>query len=851
MKPWERFAQTPQEPAGPWTKFKPAQEELPQLSPNTDRKYTDLEKLKYTLRAAGEGAALGAGDIVAGATNVMMNDLAGVTHGQSLADRLKSYGRALWHATPMGLAGLFKTDEFKQGRKDFVREQEDFKEAHPGLNLTGELAGGLVTGIGGAGKVAGAKMLGGLGKWGTAAATGAGSGAAYGFGTGLTRDEDTLDPVQGAKEGTQGAFLGGLFGVAAPAAFGAAGRLANRLNKHNRAYRQLSKAAKGKLEESIESGVPLIDTADKKALRLIEGANLADDEASELLGTYANNRMAALQEEAQGTVDSMFGKKGFDTLLKERKEYGNKMAEPLYAKAFAKGRVNVRLDPMQQLMAQELRQNPYSAYAFRNVADNDFRFLDAVKRGLDYKISAIEEGIKKGTLKPADGVALEPLKQSRARLLQTLDKASPHYRFARSVAEQGFKFEEGAKAGQRAFLDPAADIASKVSDMGRGGRKPDWEALRQKARALKTPGAAERQLAQINMLEDIYNAAARAEHSGYKAGAGQALRKLLEGSGANWENYYQKLFNRNRLNKLQAMGIDTRKFMPEIEKGKKTAQNMRNLFRGSQTAEREQDKAFFKPVEFLKKKAAEMISKAWVISPQDIARMSIDPGYAALMRQAARQLPKTAYTDISGAGGVFANIFGPLTKRETGIMREEIKKHLKENVRNTSVPNNYVNGGKIKFNKAGLDKAVSSASTAEKLKLLQHLPELSERANPLPISYSDKNIRTFIAPVKKDGVKTEAALTIEQHKNMPAFFHNINPIGYFAKRYEELKKDPFMRSGIQIRSKGATNSIADKTGKIKGKKNNYRSMKDLLILLQRPWTLGLQGNIARENTEDK
>ena len=50
-----------------------------------------------------------------------------------------------------------------------------------------------------------------------------------------------------------------------------------------------------------------------------------------------------------------------------------------------------------------------------------------------------------------------------------------------------------------------------------------------------------------------------------------------------------------------------------------------------------------------------------------------------------------------------------------------------------------------------------------------------------------------------------------------------------------------MHSGIQIRSKGVINSIANKAGKIKGKKNNYRFMKDFLILLQRPWTLGRAG----------
>ena len=304
------------------------------------------------------------------------------------------------------------------------------------------------------------------------------------------------------------------------------------------------------------------------------------------------------------------------------------------------------------------------------------------------------------------------------------------------------------------------------------------------------------------------------------------------------------------------LGKDADKFIDELSAVSRAVRNYGTVKGGSDTAEnlmlgREGLNFLRRPVEGVFNMAGRGLDWLTGLNQEQVARMLIDPGYAALMRAKAGALPSSSYTDISGAGGVFANIFGPLTKRETGIMREEIKKHLKENVRNTSVPNNYVNGGKIKFNKAGLDKAVSSASTAEKLKLLQHLPELSERANPLPISYSDKNIRTFIAPVKKDGVKTEAALTIEQHKNMPAFFHNINPIGYFAKRYEELKKDPFMRSGIQIRSKGATNSIADKTGKIKGKKNNYRSMKDLLILLQRPWTLGLQGNIARENTEDK
>lgn len=890
--------------------------------------YSAADKAKYTLRAAGEGLTLGLGDVAAGLTNTVMSPIA-------------KTAAALTEGTPLTAADFNPVKNFKEGRGDFVREQKDFAKEHAALNTLGELGGGLITGIGGAAKTAGARALRGLGKWGTAAATGAGSGAAYGFGTGLTRDEDTLDPVQGAKEGAQGAFLGGIFGLAAPAAFNLGGRLANRLNKHRRAYRQLSKAAKGRLEESIESGVPLIDTADKKALRLIEGAYQADDEASEILSKYADGRMAALQEEAEGTLDKMFGKKGFDTLLKERREYANKLAEPLYAKAFAKGRVNIQLDPMQRLMAQELRQNPYSAYALRNLADNDFRFLDAVKRGLDYKISAIEEAMKKRTAKAADAESLPSLKQSRTRLLETLDKASPHYRLARSVAEQGIKFEEGAQAGQRAFLDPAAGIEYNMSQMGRGGRKPDWEGLRQKARALKAPGAAERQLAQINLLEDIYNAAAQAERSGYKAGAGQALRKLLEGSGANWENYYQKLFNRNRLNKLRAMGIDTGKFMPEIERGKKTAGNMRNLFRGSQTAEREQDKAFFKPAEFLKKKAAAIISKAWVISPQDIARMSIDPGYAALMRQAAAQLPKAAYTDISGAGGAFANIAGPLVKK--GESPIAVNRNSWTEIKKSPDPYTYdaipyirdihAKGRSLKgvpnYKQRGDDftswdyyqhREPSPDGEKEMLISVGNAPEYRELHNINPdveeFMAKKKLLSTHILSAFHRGAyrppnravssgRNEASLNsiagkeglVKGQKKDPWFsgksgpdmprtqrdgiFRNtpplLNSITQNMGNVKPVSMRDFMRvllspqfggiaaqvgEGADKKASAFTprhklgnaediNSIANKQGKIKGKKNNYRSMKDLLILLQRPWTLGLQGNIARENTEDK
>nr|DAG77176.1 MAG TPA: Large polyvalent protein-associated domain 3 [Caudoviricetes sp.] len=794
--------------------------------------YDALDKTKYTLRAAGEGMTFGLGDVVAGASNTLIAPLA-----KTIA--------ALTEGTALHASDFNPLKNFKEGRGDFVREQQAFAKEHPGLNMAGELGGGLITGVGGAAKAAGAKALSGLGKWGTAAAMGAGSGGAYGFGTGLTHNADTLDWAQGAKEGTQGAFLGGIFGVGAPAVFGVGGRLVNRLNKHHRAYRQLSKAAKGKLEESIQNGVPLIDTADKKALRLIQGANLADDEASELLGQYANQRMATLQEEAQGTLDKIFGKKGYDTLLKENRENGQKLAAPLYDKAFAKGRVNVQLDPYQRVMANELRRDPDSAIVFRHTPDNDFRFLDAIKRGLDYKISSRQAAIENRTLRDAaKGVSVEELIKSRTRLLSAMDKASPHYRLARSVAEQGIKFEEGAQAGQRAFLDPAADIASKVKAMGRGGRAPDWNSLRDKARLLKTPGAAEKQLAQIDLLETIYNAPAQAERSGYKVGAGQALRKLLEGSGANWENYYQKLFNNNRLNKLQALGVDTQKFLPEIEKGKKVAENMRNLFRGSQTAERMQDKSGWSinPWAALQKTAAKMISKGWVVSPQDIARMSIDPGYAALMRAAAGQLPASSYVDISGAGGVFTHISGPKTTSEKNINRRLFEEHLLKNIRGTAVNNPYMPGGKIPFVKAGINKAINSSANSKKLDLIEYAPEIAAAGKPVGNIKHDSfgnEYRYLMTPIKKtEGY--DAAITTTKRGN----FYNINPVDFY------IKKAPAFTPRHKLGNAEDINSIAKKTEKSKGVKNKGAlSMRDLATLLSRPMTLGLEGNIALSNNE--
>lgn len=790
------------------------------------------EKAVQTLRSSAEGAAFGAGDLLAGYTNTLMNDAANVVFGSSLKQRGKGMADYLKHLAVPTTAK--DSEDFKYGRKEFVEGQEEFAKDHPVLSGVGELVGGLTSGIGGAAKVGGAKLLAKLGKTGTAVATGTLSGGAYGFGSGATADSDKIDPVNGAKEAFKGSFLGGAFGAGAPVLFRYAAKVGHNLKKPVRAYKQLSRAAKGKLEESIEKNVPLIDMADKRALRVISGADKADMDASEMLADYANARMQKVKSNTEQVLDDIFGDKGYDSVLKKRHETAQKIAEPLYDKVFRVPKVKIDLDPMSKLVAEELRSNPYSAQALKGYPDNSFRFLDAVKRGLDYKIKAIQTGIEQGKLKPADGVVLGDLMKSRADLLAKLDKVNPNYKLARSVAEQGFKFEEGAKAGQRAFLDPADDIISKVRDMGRSGAKPDFAAMRKKAALLKGQGVAEKRLAQIDLAEQIINSAAEAEKAGYKMGMGQALRKLLEGGGADWENTPRKLFNPNRVRKLQAAGIDLKKQLPKIESEMKTADNLRGLFRGSQTAERQMDIGEIPTTlsGLATKGAKKLLSKAFVVSPKDIARMSIDPGYAAIMRAKAGMLPKSNYVDISGAGGAFSNIFGLLTRGEKAKVRDMVGRKLKASGISTRA----------------INKSIGTSADSKKLQMLEFVPELLEQE-----AIGSKTAQTPRYKYEFHPVKNEYGYDVANITKRDDRFYNINPYDFYESGAQKKEASKVFRGHNPRSMEASKDSIPNEKPDVKGKneikkkKSQDLNFRDLLILLQRPYNLGQQGAIGGKN----
>ncbi|MBR3603103.1 MAG: hypothetical protein IKL48_00160 [Elusimicrobiaceae bacterium] len=854
-----------------------------------------------TGRAVAEGALFGLGDVLGGITNAAV----------APAAKMATY---LLEGTPLSATDFNPVKNFREGRKEFVEGQKEFAEKHGKLNTAAEMVGGLFTGIGGAGKVAGAKALAKLGKVGAGGVTGALTGGLYGAGSGLTEDSEKLDPVQGLKSAGIGGFLGGAFGAGVPVVWKQVGKIAHNMNKQVRAYKQLSKAAKGKLEESIDKKVPLIDMADKRALRLISGADKADMDASEMLYDYANNRMQKVKSNTEQVLDDIFGDKGYDSVLKKRHETAQKLAEPLYDKVFSVPKVKIELDPMAKLVAEELRSNPYSAQALKGYPENSFRFLDAVKRGLDYKIKAIQTGIETGKLKPTDGVVLGDLMKSRADLLAKLDKVNPNYKIARSVAEQGFKFEEGAKAGQRAFLDPADDIISKVRDMGRSGAKPDFAAMRKKAALLKGQGVAERRLAQIDLAEQIINSAAEAEKAGYKMGMGQALRKLLEGGGAAWENTPQKLFNPNRLRKMQAAGIDLKKQLPKIANEMKTAENLRGLFRGSQTAERIMDMSDVPttPTGILTKTAKKLLSKAFVVSPKDIARMSIDPGYAAIMRAKAGRLPTGNYVDISGAGGAFSNIAGPLTSREKAEVRnllrqkmrsQKIKKTIsneqsqikkgyeevklnplkgtlqgKDDILVTMDPNGnekyFINrGAAISDPNSGniivsgdelLKETGTKGNFGFSKMIFKHdtsvedsmrVPNIIREYQPYKIHNEKENYRiplddkeNFLVVFGNNKEKNKRLITaFREKKDKNNTYSEKRPLNATDNSGAISVTTSQVAGDATKGSQGLTNSIANEKANVKKKKKKDFSMRDFLILLQRPYNLGQQGAIGGKN----
>ena len=754
--------------------------------------YSALEKAVYTGRAGAEGLLFGLGDVLAGATNTVMSPLAKTVN-------------ALKEGTPLSPQDFNPVKNFKEGRGDFVREQEEFKKEHPGLNTLGELAGGLVTGIGGAGKVAGAKALGKLGKWGTAAATGAGSGALWGFGNGLTRDDEALSLAQGAKEALPGAFLGGAFGIAAPAALGAAGKAANWLNRNNRAFRKVAQAAGDDLQKSIDTQTPLLNIGNSKVAKLGKTAKRNSEKAGDLLDEFVEQGYAGQGDKLRQIVGKYMPATGAET------------AETLTAAKRALSEAAYK--PMQQMgallpqnpgLAKLVASNPQIKRAMltakRNLpqlGDDGFNLFNETKKVLDDMAmpNPLASGAEKSRIRYAQ--------QARGALIDELDKATGG-QYKKALKDYGdlLGAEQALSRGRELLnMDPQAA-----------------------AELYRQAGKAEREAMRVGLAQELQ----RRIRKGSIDGSARNLASTLVGSEQN-----KQIFR-------SVLGKDADKFIEELSGVNRAVKNYGIVKGGSDTAENLTLGKLF--IDFASQpvtKTLNMVGNGldWLLgmNQEQVAHMLIDPGYAAVMRAKAGALPPSAYIDISGAGGAFANIAGPKTTAEKNITRKMLEDKLLTTVRGTSVKNRYAQGGQIPFVKAGINKAINSSADSNKLDLLEYAPEIAQAGRPIGSVNRDvfgNEYRYFMTPVKK-GDRYNGAVTTTKAGN----FYNVNPADFY------IKKASAFAPRHKLGNAEVTNSIPNKPPKNKTGKNAL-TLRDLIILLNRPFTLGAEGNIAKQNLQE-
>lgn len=754
--------------------------------------YSALEKAVYTGRAGAEGLLFGLGDVLAGATNTVMSPLAKTVN-------------ALKEGTPLSVQDFNPVKNFKEGRGDFVREQEEFKKEHPGLNTLGELAGGLVTGIGGAGKVAGAKALGKLGKWGTAAATGAGSGALWGFGNGLTRGDQELSLTQGAKEALPGAFLGGAFGIAAPAAFGAVGKAANWLNRNNRAFRKVAQAAGDDLQKSIDTQTPLLDIGNSKVAKLGKTAKRNNEKAGDLLDEFVEQGYAGQGDKLRQIVGKYMpatGTETAETLTAAKRA----LSEAAYKPMQQMGDLASRNPSLSKIVAESPQIQEALAIVRKNVPqlknlpDTDFYLLNEAKKMLDYMSSRESHNWS---------TPMNFAKAARAKLINALDKATGG-QYKKALQEYGdlLGAEQALSRGRELMnMDPQAA-----------------------AEVYRQAGKAEREAMRVGLAQELQ----RRIRKGSIDGSARNLASTLVGSEQN-----KQIFR-------SVLGKDADKFIEELSGVNRAVKNYGIVKGGSDTAENlmlgSQSINFLKhPVEGAVNLAGRGLDWLTGLNQEQVARMLIDPGYAAVMRAKAGALPPSAYIDISGAGGAFANIAGPKTTAEKNITRKMLEEKLLTTVRGTSVKNRYAQGGQIPFVKAGINKAINSSAASNKLDLLEYAPEIAQAGHPIGSVNRDvfgNEYRYFMTPVKK-GDRYNGAVTTTKAGN----FYNVNPADFY------IKKASAFTPRHKLGNAEVTNSIPNKQPKNKTAKNAL-TLRDLIILLNRPFALGAEGNIAKQNLQE-
>ncbi len=740
-------------------------------------KYGALDKAKYMGRAAGEGLTFGLGDIVGGITNTVMAPI----------------GKTVNHfveGAPLTASDFNPVKNFTEGRGDFVREQDEFKEAHPWLNAVGELVGGLTTGVAGAGKaIAGNAAKTGIRGVLNGVGVGAAYGGAYGAGSGFTENPDEFS-IKGAVEGAiPSALLGGAFGGAVPVAIGGVGKVGKVIrNIKNKDFRAVEKLAGADLAKAAEEGVPLIDSANEGVMDLALATKQADPKAAQIYADYARARQGQSIKNISNAIDDNFGNKGFSQAIAEMDEKAAQAYQPAYEKAmFDKNGLPKRVDFNATIDEADyigkVRRTTGLKTEVRGLADNDMRVLDYAKQLMDDDINkAVNQG---------DNAKVRALTKLKNQFLEKIDAKNPEYATARKIfadnqAKQAI-MEQGQKIGQGSQSEKAYELS---------------------------------QLAQ----EDL---------PFYRQGVREALLKKFNTQKTAGGNVSQKIFDYDTMQRLKNVGLSDYEALNAIARRENIASaNMQRLLQGSQTAEKEASvgRWFTNPTKQTKGLVARTIDniygKVTRPNPLEVARMLTDKNYLAQKQLQAMQ------GDIGLARRIGKYNFDLL--RSGGIIGGDIVANGKswQHLRKSPDWRTFAGIPKIR-------------NIVEEGKAINNIPNYKARGDNFNgWNYYVKEVET------PQGMKTQL-VTVGQK---PAWneLHGFNPdLIEWAQKNPDKAKDiaDFISMRISASDKdGYTNSIADILRNVKAKKWTKEDRKAIQEILRQA---GYKGPVILEQQEAK
>ncbi len=739
-----------------------------------------MEKAEGVAGKMAEGLTFGLGDIVAGATNIPANIAAG---------NFKN---------PVKL--------FKEGRRDFISSQNKFSKENPNLAMAAEVAGGLLTGVGGASKVAGAKALSKLGKVGQSVVTGAAGGAAYGAGSGLTADEDKLSLANALKQGAAGAAIGGGFGAATPFI----GRGANiALNKADDLRRAISgktalalirkKGGQEAIDAAVRGNIPLLDIIPSRGANLGKIAKRANDEAADILDPFIERKYAAQGADLTRIIKKASPKTGLqsaDEFLASKRALSESAYGPLeelgeLSKINPKLGALVRTEPR---VKEAVRMIKRELPEYASLPDTHFKVLNEAKKLLDTfsQKNPMASGLEKSNIRFSQ--------RAREQLIAGMNDATGGA-YGKVLSDYGDLLSaEKALAAGREFLNTDPELVAKM---------------------FQGAGPAEQEAMKIGLADALLMQSRKSSVDG----STRNVASNLVGSEQNKQIFRHILGKQadSFINDLSSMAKANKNY-GIVSRGSDTAENLENIRNTKNIVSRAGGDILGMIGEGIETLGARTNKKRQL----DIATLLTNP--EALKKALAEEGSRKALfninpVDLSGAGGPFANLSGPLTSSEKDIYRKTVKKNLLDNLRGRSVQT--ADGQNIVISGPGIKKAISSAANTDKIKMIEKAPEILNKSSqyfPSVVKGKDK-FGYLSAPVSIEGRNKGAFASIKN-----GAMYNINDLDWATKRKLQIATDT-NRGQLEA----STNSLPNKSKKIK------TSIADFLILSARPFNTGRTG----------